>query len=130
MAAMRKALAMPASSRPAVDYINAHATARPWVIFAETTRLEAVLAMLSRRCRSADQEHDGTLPDGCGRRRSAHMPDCHERQALPPTINLDDPDPECRLCHVANEARPHQVRVRLEFVRLRRQHTCLVLKAV
>jgi 3-oxoacyl-[acyl-carrier-protein] synthase II len=27
-----------------------------------------------------------------------------ERQAIPPTINLDDPDPECDLCHVPHQA--------------------------
>jgi 3-oxoacyl-[acyl-carrier-protein] synthase II len=34
-----------------------------------------------------------------------------EDQAVPPTINLDNPDPECNLCHVAGESRPHDVRV-------------------
>jgi 3-oxoacyl-[acyl-carrier-protein] synthase II len=34
-----------------------------------------------------------------------------ERQALPPTINLDDPDPDCDLCHVAHQARPQPTRV-------------------
>ena len=41
-------------------------------------------------------------------------------QAIPPTINLDDPDVDLDL--VANEARPHDVQCRrLELVRLRRQ---------
>ena len=45
-----------------------------------------------------------------------------DRGAVPPTINLDDPDPECNLCHVPNEARPARVkRRRLQLVRLRRQ---------
>ena len=34
-----------------------------------------------------------------------------ESGVLPPTINLDNPDPECELDHVANKARQHQVRV-------------------
>jgi 3-oxoacyl-[acyl-carrier-protein] synthase II len=34
-----------------------------------------------------------------------------QRQALPPTINLDDPDPECPLQHVANTARDSRVRI-------------------
>ena len=31
--------------------------------------------------------------------------------AVPPTINLDHPDPACPLCHVANFAVEHDVRV-------------------
>jgi 3-oxoacyl-[acyl-carrier-protein] synthase II len=27
-----------------------------------------------------------------------------DRQAIPPTINLDAPDPECDLCHVPHES--------------------------
>ena len=30
---------------------------------------------------------------------------------LPPTLNLDSPDPECALDHVANKARPSKARV-------------------
>ena len=45
-----------------------------------------------------------------------------ERQTLPPTINLDDPDPECPLRHVPNQAEAAQgAHRRLELVRLRRQ---------
>jgi 3-oxoacyl-[acyl-carrier-protein] synthase II len=32
---------------------------------------------------------------------------------LPPTINLEHPDPECELDHVANEARRANIRVAL-----------------
>jgi 3-oxoacyl-(acyl-carrier-protein) synthase len=32
---------------------------------------------------------------------------------LPPTINLDRPDPECELDHVANKARETHIRVAL-----------------
>ena len=36
-----------------------------------------------------------------------------ETGLLPPTINLDDPDPECRLDHVVNKARAVRARVAL-----------------
>jgi 3-oxoacyl-[acyl-carrier-protein] synthase II len=54
-----------------------------------------------------------------------------ERHALPPTINLDDPDPDCNLCHVANQARPQPVRVAVSnSFGFGGSNTCLVLKAV
>jgi len=54
-----------------------------------------------------------------------------ERSALPPTINLDDPDPECDLCHVPNHSRPHKVKVAVSnSFGFGGSNTCLVLKAV
>jgi 3-oxoacyl-[acyl-carrier-protein] synthase II len=54
-----------------------------------------------------------------------------ERAALPPTINLNDPDPECNLCHVPNEARPAHVKVAVsDSFGFGGSNTCLVLKTV
>ena len=51
--------------------------------------------------------------------------------SIPPTINLDDPDPECNLCHVPNQARPYKVRVAISnSFGFGGSNTCLVLKAV
>ena len=36
-----------------------------------------------------------------------------ESGLLPPTINLDKPDPECDLDHIANKARNAEIRVAL-----------------
>ena len=36
-----------------------------------------------------------------------------ERQQIPPTINLDEPDPECDLCHVPHQAIAQPVNVAL-----------------
>ena len=50
-------------------------------------------------------------------------------QAIPPTINLDDPDVD--LCLVANEARPHRVRVAVSnSFGFGGSNTSLVLRAV
>ena len=51
--------------------------------------------------------------------------------AIPPTINLDNPDPECELDHVANTARPALVRVAVSnSFGFGGHNTSLVLKAI
>ena len=50
---------------------------------------------------------------------------------MPPTINLDDPDPDCPLCHVPNTAREHPVRVAVSnSFGFGGSNTCLVLDKV
>ena len=50
-------------------------------------------------------------------------------QAIPPTINLDEPDVD--LCLVAHEARPHRVRVAISnSFGFGGSNTSLVLRAV
>jgi 3-oxoacyl-[acyl-carrier-protein] synthase II len=54
-----------------------------------------------------------------------------ERGAVPPTINLDEPDPECTLCHVSNQAREQPVRVAVSnSFGFGGSNTCLVLEKV
>jgi 3-oxoacyl-[acyl-carrier-protein] synthase II len=54
-----------------------------------------------------------------------------EHQALPPTINLENPDPGCPLNHVANQARTHPVNVVLSnSFGFGGSNTCLVLRSV
>jgi 3-oxoacyl-[acyl-carrier-protein] synthase II len=54
-----------------------------------------------------------------------------QRQAIPPTINLDTPDPDCDLCHVPHQAVDHKVRVTLSnSFGFGGSNTSLVLKKV
>jgi 3-oxoacyl-[acyl-carrier-protein] synthase II len=54
-----------------------------------------------------------------------------DRQAIPPTINLDHPDPECDLCHVPHQARPGRVRVAVSnSFGFGGSNTCIVLRKV
>jgi 3-oxoacyl-(acyl-carrier-protein) synthase len=54
-----------------------------------------------------------------------------ERQALPPTIHLDQPDPECLLCHVPHQARPQRVRVAISNAfGFGGSNSCAVFRAV
>jgi hypothetical protein len=55
---------------------------------------------------------DGKEPRHIGRSMAVgdHMA-AIDRQAIPPTLNLDSPDERCRLDHVPHVARPHPVTV-------------------
>jgi 3-oxoacyl-[acyl-carrier-protein] synthase II len=131
IAAVRKALADANLDPWAVDYVNAHATSTPVGDIAEARVLEAVFG-----------DHIRTLPVSSTKSMTGHLLTAAaavealacliamERGALPPTINLDEPDPECNLCHVRNQARPHNVRVALSnSFGFGGSNTCLVLRA-
>ena len=54
-----------------------------------------------------------------------------QHQMLPPTINLDNVDPECRLDYVPNKAVPHRFDVGLSnSFGFGGSNTCLVLEKV
>jgi 3-oxoacyl-[acyl-carrier-protein] synthase II len=54
-----------------------------------------------------------------------------DQQALPPTINLDHPDPECDLLHVRHHAMDARVRVAISnSFGFGGSNTCLVLRRV
>jgi 3-oxoacyl-[acyl-carrier-protein] synthase II len=130
--AMRQALADAELDPSDVDYINAHATSTPVGDIAETRVLEAVLG---ERVRTVPVSSTKSMTGHCLTAAAAvEALACLvaiERQSLPPTINLDDPDPECNLCHVRNVARSHKVRVAVSnSFGFGGSNTCLLLKAV
>ena len=113
-AAIRQALADAGVAPEQVDYVNAHATGTPIGDVAEARVLETVFGQhLSQVPVSSTKSMMGHLLTAAAAVEAVACLVAMERQALPPTINLEKPDPECKLCHVANEARPHPVRVTL-----------------
>jgi 3-oxoacyl-[acyl-carrier-protein] synthase II len=129
--AMRRALA-DAKVRPEdVDYVNAHATGTPVGDIAETRVLEAVFGqhVLSVPVSSTKSMTGHCLTAAAAIEALACLV-AMRYQKIPPTINLNDPDPQCNLCHVANHARPHRVRVAVSnSFGFGGSNTCLVLKA-
>jgi 3-oxoacyl-[acyl-carrier-protein] synthase II len=110
--AVRAALAEARVAPAAVDYINAHATSTPLGDIAESRGLRTVLGDAVRRVAvSSTKSMTGHLISAAAAFEAFACVTALERQAVPPTINLDDPDPECDLCHVAHEAQPRPVRV-------------------
>jgi 3-oxoacyl-[acyl-carrier-protein] synthase II len=132
VAAMREALADAGLPPAAVDYVNAHATSTPVGDVAEARVLEAVFGPALRDVPvSSTKSMTGHLLTAAAAVEALACLIAMERGALPPTINLDDPDPECDLLHVANQAREKPVRVAVSnSFGFGGSNTCLVLKAV
>jgi 3-oxoacyl-[acyl-carrier-protein] synthase II len=130
--AMRQALADARLDPRQVDYINAHATSTPVGDLAEARVLEAVFGDRVRSVPvSSTKSMTGHLLTAAAAVEALACLVAMEGKVVPPTINLDEPDPECRLCHVANQARPHPVKVAVSnSFGFGGSNTCLVLKAV
>jgi 3-oxoacyl-[acyl-carrier-protein] synthase II len=132
VAAMRQALADAGLNPDQVDYINAHATSTPVGDAAEARVLHTVFGEAVRRVPiSSTKSMTGHLLTAAAAVEALACLVAMRQRALPPTINLDEPDPECDLCHVANEARPASVRVAVSnSFGFGGSNTCLVLRAV
>jgi 3-oxoacyl-[acyl-carrier-protein] synthase II len=132
VAAMRQALADAGVNPAEVGYLNAHATSTPVGDVAETRVLATVFGDALRHVPiSSTKSMTGHLLTAAAAVEALACLAAMERGALPPTINLDDPDPECRLCHVANAAWSRAVRVTVSnSFGFGGSNTCLVLKAV
>src|SRR5262249_35986609 len=132
MAAMRQALADAGVAPEAVGYVNAHATSTPVGDAAEANVLRGVFgAALDRIPVSSTKSMTGHLLTAAAAVEALACVGAIQRGAVPPTITLDAPDPDCALCHVANEARPHPVRVAVSnSFGFGGSNTCLVLEKV
>jgi 3-oxoacyl-[acyl-carrier-protein] synthase II len=130
--AVRRALADAAVAPADVEYINAHATSTPVGDVAEARVLAAVLGDAVRHVPvSSTKSMTGHLLTAAAAVEAMACVVAMSRGALPPTINLHAIDPDCDLCHVANEARPARVRVAVSnSFGFGGSNTCLVLKAV
>lgn len=98
----------------AVDYVNPHATSTPLGDAAEVRALRAVFGKhIEQLPVSATKSMTGHLLGAAGALEAFLCVRALETGILPPTINLDSPDPDCQLDHVASKARQRQIRVAL-----------------
>jgi 3-oxoacyl-[acyl-carrier-protein] synthase II len=129
-AAMRQALVDARIDSDQVDHVNAHATSTPVGDAAEAAVLRVVLGANADRVPvSSTKSLTGHLLTAAGAFEALACLTALRHHAIPPTINLDDPDVD--LCLVANEARPHRVRVAVSnSFGFGGSNTSLVLRAV
>src|SRR5574337_1943587 len=95
-----------------VDYINAHGTSTPAGDAAETKAIRKVFGDHAYRLAVSSIKSMTGHPLGAagGIETVATVLTIH-RGMIPPTINYDEPDPECDLDYVPNKARQAPVRV-------------------
>jgi 3-oxoacyl-[acyl-carrier-protein] synthase II len=111
---MRLAIEDADLTREDVGYVNAHATSTPAGDSSESRAIRAVFgAHADGLPVSATKSMTGHLLGAAGAVEALLCIRSLESGILPPTINLEDVDPDCDLDHVANEARRADVRVAL-----------------
>jgi 3-oxoacyl-[acyl-carrier-protein] synthase II len=109
--AMKRALASAAVSPDAVDYINAHGTSTPYNDKFETLAIKKVFgAHASKVAVSSTKSMTGHLLGAAGGIESIISVKTIQTGVIAPTINLQEPDPECDLDYVPNVARQANVK--------------------
>ncbi|MGD7052643.1 beta-ketoacyl-ACP synthase II [Sutcliffiella horikoshii] len=94
-----------------IDYINAHGTSTEYNDKFETLAIKEVLgAHASDVAISSTKSMTGHLLGAAGGVEAIFTIKAIENAVIPPTINLDTPDPECDLDYVPNEARHKEVK--------------------
>jgi 3-oxoacyl-[acyl-carrier-protein] synthase II len=96
-----------------VDYINAHGTSTPLGDAAETRVIKLALGEENARKTpvSSTKGATGHCLGASGAVEAMFSILAVERGVLPPTINYEDPDPECDLDYIPNESREADVRI-------------------
>ena len=95
-----------------VDYLNAHGTSTPAGDIGETVAIKRAFGDTAYKLAvSSTKSVTGHLLGAAGVAEAIFSILAIRDQVLPPTTNLHDPDPECDLDYVPNEARDARVDV-------------------
>ena len=112
--AIQNALADARINPDDIDYINPHATSTPLGDVFETKALHRSLGAAVRTIpASGTKSMTGHLLSAASAVEAIVCLTALRHQAVPPTLNLDDIDPECDLCHVPHQAQQRKVDITL-----------------
>ncbi len=107
---MRMALECAGLQPTDIDYINAHGTSTPQGDICETQAIKTVFGDHARKVMvSSTKSMTGHLLGAAGSVEMAICAKALQENLVPPTINLDHPDPECDLDYVPFKAREAKV---------------------
>src|SRR6185369_8813063 len=89
-----------------ISYINAHGTSTPQGDIAETQAVKTVFGSHARKIAvSSTKGATGHMLGAAGAFEMAICAKAIQTDTIPPTINLEFPDPECDLDYAPNSAR-------------------------
>lgn len=109
---MKMALAGAALNPEDVDYINAHGTSTPMNDLYETLAIKSVFGDHAKKVMvSSTKGNTGHALGAAGALEAAYCLLAMNRGAVPPTINYQEPDPDCDLDYVPNQVREADVKV-------------------
>ena len=113
---MRNALKSAGLAPTEIDYVNAHATSTPLGDAMESKGMETVFgehALSHKLLVSSTKSMTGHLLGGAGGLEAGITLMAMQHSIVPPTINLDNVDPLCRLNYVPHKPVEHAVRYAL-----------------
>jgi len=109
---MTKALNRAGINIEDVDYINAHGTSTPAGDLAETQGIKSVFGDHAKKLMvSSSKSMTGHLLGAAGGIEAAFSVLAVKNGIVPPTINIENQDPDCDLDYVPNEARDVDITV-------------------
>ncbi len=97
-----------------IDYINAHGTSTPLNDISETKAIKKIFKEHAYKLMiSSTKSMTGHLLGGAGGLEAVITVLSLYEGIVPPTINLEEPDPECDLDYVPNQARKANIKIAL-----------------